>query len=196
MSDLPCSIQEVFDDLDWAEPELRLQQNRLVDELRRRGIGRPLAVALIEDLLAHKVFHAGAPFVDLTIFVRLDGCQTDIVTPNRFLHPTRDSWFRHLASRQAQRALHPAVASEALEDPLRQWLTLAEAERISGINRGVISRAVDAGDLASNGQQATRRGRQPSPETCGSLAGIACFAATVAKRGTSTACWKVPPSTW
>src|ERR1700740_857683 len=46
MSDLPCSIpafsawsqgdgerafhalQEVFDDLDWAEPEIRLQQNR------------------------------------------------------------------------------------------------------------------------------------------------------------------------
>jgi hypothetical protein len=31
------------------------------------------------------------------------------------------------------------------------WLTLADAERISLINRGVISRAVDAGELKSNG---------------------------------------------
>jgi hypothetical protein len=51
------------------------------------------------------------------------------------------------------RAPHPAVASAAPEHPPRQWITLAEAERISGINRGVISRAVDAGALASNGQK-------------------------------------------
>jgi hypothetical protein len=171
MSDIPCSIpaftawsegdrerafhglQQVFDDLDWAEPEIRLRQNRLVEELRQRGIGRALAEANIEDLVACKVCRAGTSFVDLNIFVRLDGSQTDTVTPSRFLHVTRDSWFRHLASRQAQRAPHPAVTSAAPEDPPRQWITLAEAERISGINRGVISRAVDAGALASNGQK-------------------------------------------
>ena len=143
------ALQQVLDDLDWAEPEIRLRQNRLVEELRQRGVGRALVVALIEDLVARKVFRAGASFVDLNTFVRLDGYQTDSITPNRFLHTTRDSWFGHLASRQAQRAL----PSAALEDPPRQWITLAEAERISGINRGVISRAVDAGVLASNGQK-------------------------------------------
>jgi hypothetical protein len=145
------ALQQVLDDLDWAEPEIRLRQNRLVEELRQRGIGRALAAALIEDLVARKVFRAGASFVDLKTFVRFDGYQTDTITPNRFLHTTRDRWFRHLASRQAQG--RPALPSEALEDPPRQWLTLAEAERISGINRGVISRAVDAGALASNGQK-------------------------------------------
>jgi hypothetical protein len=125
MSDIPCStpaitawsegdgerafhaLQQVFDDLDWAEPGIRLRQNRLVEELRQRGIGRALAAALIEDLLARKVFRGGASFVDLNTFVRLDGYQTDTSTPNRFLHTTRDSWFRHLAGRQAQRRAGP-----------------------------------------------------------------------------------------
>jgi hypothetical protein len=48
------ALQQVFDDLDWAEQEVRLRQNRLVEELRQRGIGRALAAALIEDLLARK----------------------------------------------------------------------------------------------------------------------------------------------
>src|SRR5262249_23260647 len=143
------ALQQVFDDLDWAEPEIRLRQNRLVEALRQRGIGRALAAALIEDLLARKVFPAPASFVDLNTFVRFDDYQSDTITPNRFLHTTRDSWFGHLASRQTERAL----PSAALEDAPRQWITLAEAERISGINRGVISRAVDAGVLASNGQK-------------------------------------------
>ena len=31
------------------------------------------------------------------------------------------------------------------------WLSLAEAERLSGINQGVISRAINAGAIRSNG---------------------------------------------
>jgi hypothetical protein len=34
-----------------------------------------------------------------------------------------------------------------------RWLSLAEAERISGINRGTISKAVESGKLRSNGQK-------------------------------------------
>ena len=51
------------------------------------------------------------------------------------------------------------------EPPIREtvnpsiaWLTIADAETISDINRGTISRAVDAGELKGNGK--TRRGRR------------------------------------
>jgi hypothetical protein len=33
-----------------------------------------------------------------------------------------------------------------------QWLSLAQAEQLSGINRGTISRAIDAGEIKSNGE--------------------------------------------
>jgi hypothetical protein len=46
----------------------------------------------------------------------------------------------------------PADKSSSPEKEPKKWLTIAEAHRISGINRGVISRAVDAGHLKSNGQ--------------------------------------------
>jgi hypothetical protein len=62
---------------------------------------------------------------------------------------------------------YPQVAATALwelrdycsEQPAKepkeeanQWLTLAQAETLSGVNRGTISRAVDTGLLKSNGQ--------------------------------------------
>jgi hypothetical protein len=46
------ALLQVFDDLDWAEPEIRLRLHQLVEERRQRGQGRALAVALIEDCLA------------------------------------------------------------------------------------------------------------------------------------------------
>jgi hypothetical protein len=146
------ALQQVFEDQDWAEEEIRFKQNQIIEHLRQRGIGRALALALIEDLVAHQVFRAGASFVDLKIFVRFDDCQTDEATPNRFLHCTRESWFGYLASRPAPGSLSAPVPSAPLEVPPLQWISLADAERISGINRGVISRAVAAGELASNGQ--------------------------------------------
>ena len=147
------ALQQVFEDQDWAKEEVRFQQNRLIEHLRQRGIGRALALALIEDLLARKVFRAGESFVDLKIFVGFDGRQTDESRPNRYLLTTRESWFGHLASRPASRSLPPIIPSEPPEGHARKWITLADAARISGINRGVISRAVDAGALASNGQK-------------------------------------------
>jgi hypothetical protein len=78
------ALQQVFDDLDWAEPEIRLRLHQLVEELRQRGLGRALSVALIEDCLARKILRAAASFVDLTTFVRLDGCQTGTIHAEPF----------------------------------------------------------------------------------------------------------------
>ena len=49
----------VFEDQNWATERIRLQQNALVEELRERGVGRTLALALIEELVARRVFRAG-----------------------------------------------------------------------------------------------------------------------------------------
>jgi hypothetical protein len=42
-------------------------------------------------------------------------------------------------------------------NPSRSYVTLAKAELISDINRGVISRAIDAGELKSNGLKGRKR---------------------------------------
>jgi hypothetical protein len=49
---------------------------------------------------------------------------------------------------KAQSMSEDGATSPATRQP---YISLAEAERISGINRGVISRAIDAGALESNG---------------------------------------------
>ncbi|HEX3991926.1 MAG TPA: hypothetical protein VHX39_12215 [Acetobacteraceae bacterium] len=54
----------------------------------------------------------------------------------------------------------PASASgdeAAAEANPVHWLTLVEAEQLSAINRGVISRAVTAGEIASNGKKGRQR---------------------------------------
>ena len=42
------------------------------------------------------------------------------------------------------------------------WITVSEAERISGINRGVISRAVDQNEIGNKGKEGRERRLDPS----------------------------------
>src|SRR5215471_3951035 len=84
------TLEHILQDEAWTTDELRLRQNRLIDQLREQGIGQTLALALVEDLLARNIFRTGHAFVDLRTFVRFDGLETGEVTPNRFLHTTRE----------------------------------------------------------------------------------------------------------
>src|SRR5262249_13319129 len=121
------ALQKGFEEQGWAEEEGRFQQKGLIEHLRQHGIGRDLALGPISALLVRKVFRAGESFVDLKICVRFDGRQSDEVTPNRYLHTTRESWFGHLASRPARGLLRPAIPSEPAEGDPRDWITLADA---------------------------------------------------------------------
>jgi hypothetical protein len=106
------ALDDVFQDEEMPEGDVRVQQNNLVERLRERHITRALALALIDDLIARGVFRAGEPFVDLNIVVRFSGEQTDWITPNRYLHTTRECWYGYLAERRAESAT-PAPESAA-----------------------------------------------------------------------------------
>jgi hypothetical protein len=108
------ALDRVFQDEDMPEGDVQLQQNKLVERLREHDVTRALALALIDDLIARGVFRARESFVDLNILVRLNGEQTDTVTPNRYLHTTRQSWYGYLAERKAASAApHPPPATTA-----------------------------------------------------------------------------------
>jgi hypothetical protein len=105
------ALDWVFLDDEWPEGEVRCRQNTLIERLRERDIPRAHARALIEALLARGVFRAGKSFVNLNIFVGFDGTQTDTVTPNRYLHTTRERWHRYLEERKADGPRAPASPS-------------------------------------------------------------------------------------
>ena len=102
------ALDFVFQDEEMPEGDL-FRQSRLLERLHERGISRALGLALIEDLLARGVFHAGKSFYNLKIFVRFDGQQTDHATADRYLHTTRERWWSYLAQKNAQGG-EPVVA--------------------------------------------------------------------------------------
>src|SRR5262245_34748638 len=86
------ALEQVFQSFEWPDGDARFRQNRLIELLEGRQVGRVLASAVIENLLSRKVFTAGKSFYNLRIFVRFSGEQTDEATPDRYLHTTRQRW--------------------------------------------------------------------------------------------------------
>jgi len=78
------------------------------------------------------------------------------LTPPAF---TAGLWLQNEA-RQAEERLEKKPRPDVDKDEEADegdWLTISEAERISGINRGTISRALDAGSLKGNGKAGRAR---------------------------------------
>jgi hypothetical protein len=111
------ALDLIFQDEQWPEGEARFRQLTLVEFLREKGISRALALALIEDLLAREVFRAGESFVDMKITVRLDGHQTDRLTPDRYLHVFPERWYAYVAERRKETANMPSTSAPNDQPP-------------------------------------------------------------------------------
>jgi len=122
------ALDQLFQDQDMPEREIRFRQSKLVEGLRERGISRALATALIQELLTLGVFSEGKSFLNLDIFVRFDGIQEDHATPDRYLLTTAQRWWRYAAQRRAAGA-KSVLASNGKQSSRRQASRARNLER-------------------------------------------------------------------